>query len=72
MFDVSDTKRIPALSSDEYNFPVIFIKATVLVKALGLGGTLETKADGGARDEWFAPEWIPRDMVTLVGSYRQR
>jgi hypothetical protein len=64
---LSSDKEINVLASNNYNEPVIFIKATELIQALGLTGTLKPEAEGGARNEWLALEWIPKDMVTIVG-----
>jgi hypothetical protein len=42
---------------------VIFIKATELIQAFGLRGNIKEGAEYGAKDEWFALEWIPFDMI---------
>ncbi len=56
-------------TSNDYNFPVIFIKATDLIQELGLTGKLKPAAENGAKDEWFALEWIPVDMIAVRQSY---
>jgi hypothetical protein len=55
--------KIDVLASDAYNEPVVFIKATELIRALGLNGKIDKVAESGAKDEWFALEWIPLGMI---------
>lgn len=61
--DLTPTTKINVLASDAYNEPVIFIKATEIIQVLGLSGNINKAAESGAKDEWFALEWIPLDMI---------
>jgi len=45
---------------------VVIIKATELIEKLGISAEVSVAARWGVRDEWFALEWIPRDMVRKV------
>ncbi|KAH8708417.1 hypothetical protein GQ44DRAFT_777191 [Phaeosphaeriaceae sp. PMI808] len=64
--DLTTTTKIDVLTSDAYNESVVFIKATELIRALGLNGNIDKGAEYGAKDEWFALEWIPLDMIVSV------
>lgn len=64
--DLTTTTKINVLASDAYNEPVVFIKATELIRALGLNGKIDKVAERGAKDEWFALEWIPLDMIVFA------
>ncbi len=67
--NLTSTTTINVLASDDYNCPVIFLKATDLISVLGLAGKLKRKAENGAKDEWFALEWIPRHMITRLNDF---
>ncbi|KIM96819.1 hypothetical protein OIDMADRAFT_20653, partial [Oidiodendron maius Zn] len=61
--DLTSTTKINAFVNYEYNVPVYFIKASELISVLGLRGRIKLAAENGACEEWFAPEWIPVDMI---------
>jgi hypothetical protein len=67
--NLTSTTKINALANGDYNEPVIFIKATELIQVLGLRGNIKEAAEYGAKDEWFALEWIPLDMIESATRY---
>jgi hypothetical protein len=67
--DLTTTTKIDVLASDAYNEPIIFISAPELVRALGLNGKIDKVAEIGAKDEWFALEWIPFDMIVSATKF---
>jgi hypothetical protein len=54
---------VDVLVDFNYGMWAVFVWATDLIRIFGPNGQLKQGVEGGARDEWFAIDWIPRNQV---------
>ena len=65
------TVRLNVLVDFSYAPWVGFVRATDLIEVYGLRGQLKAGVEPGARDEWFALDWIPKKKVISEQIVRQ-